>query len=135
MTYLFLATSLVLTGVLIYAYRRNRYLNRLLQRTLSSNTSLKAGRMEAIARLRHTEETTANLVVKMAPLIEKTAWFTGMYYGYTIEQFQALENKRNANVDVARKAVHDIPVAVETAKATFFANSLPLEDAAQKENA
>ncbi|MFJ6508632.1 hypothetical protein [Streptomyces sp. NPDC091879] len=60
-------------------------------------------------RLKETEEQALALVDKVTPLIEKTDWMTGRWQG----QFSTLvhlENKRNAKVDTARRAIWEIPI-------------------------
>jgi chromosome segregation ATPase len=60
-------------------------------------------------RLSRTEHRVADFVAKVSPLIAKTDWMTGRWHG----QFQTLvhlENKRNAAVDTARRALGDIPM-------------------------
>uniref|UniRef100_A0AAU3I6K3 Uncharacterized protein n=1 Tax=Streptomyces sp. NBC_01393 TaxID=2903851 RepID=A0AAU3I6K3_9ACTN len=60
-------------------------------------------------RLAKTEHRVEDFVAKVSPLIAKSDWMTGRWHG----QFQALvhlENKRNAAVDTARRAMGDIPM-------------------------
>jgi hypothetical protein len=60
-------------------------------------------------RLKETEEQALALVDKVTPLIEKTDWMTGRWQGQ-FSTLVALENKRNAKVDTARRAIWEIPI-------------------------
>lgn len=60
-------------------------------------------------RLKETEEQALALVDKVTPLIEKSDWMTGRWQGQ-FSTLVALENKRNAKVDTARRAIWEIPI-------------------------
>lgn len=80
------------------------------------------------SRRRRTEEEALDLVAKVTPLIEKTDWMTGRWHGQ-FNTLVGLENKRNEQVDQARRALWSIPlVADHIAQSLSFGDHLTVTD-------
>jgi hypothetical protein len=69
----------------------------------------KQKRREAEAKITKTELRVMDFAAKMSPLIAKTDWMTGRWKGQ-FDTLVSLENQRNRDVEIARKALFEIPM-------------------------
>jgi hypothetical protein len=75
------------------------------------------------ARAATADATARRVALAVAPLVEKTDWMTGRWGG-KFQQLVAMENARNAKVDVVRGHLMNLPEVREIGFANLLAGSL-----------